>query len=334
METYMSSAAGEAGMQMRPSLETIREAQKFLGKYFAPTRLLAAPFFSQTTRKDVYLKLEMEQPTGSFKVRGAFWGLAQRMARGPVEEVIACSTGNHGAAVAFAAKQFGVAARIFLPTNCNPVKRGRIASLGAAIVESGESDLASAFQLASEYAKRPGVYFLNDATDEDLPAGPATIACETLEQHPATGTIVVPMGDTALIRGIAAAAKQIAPTVKIVGVQAERAPSYYLSWREGKVIGTETCDTIADGLATRTPEAVNVRDVIRLVDDIVLVSEEQMLRAIETLLLEEHVLAEPSGAASTAALLKASEGMSGDVVLVVSGANISRDVLWQAVGSR
>ena len=266
-------------------------------------------------------------------MRGAFWALAQRMKRGAIREVVACSTGNHGAAVAAAAKEFGIAARIFLPANCNPVKRGHIAVLGAVIVESGDSDPASAFALVAEYAKQPGVYFLNDATDEDLPAGPATIGCEILEQCPAASAILVPMGDTALIRGIAAAAKQLAPQVKIIGVQAERAPAYFLSWKEGKVVGTETCDTIADGLATRTPEAANVRDVKRLVDDVVLVSEEQMLRAIETLLLEEHVLAEPAGAASTAALLKSSAGCGDHVALVVSGANISREVLKRAVGS-
>jgi threonine dehydratase len=328
----MNSSASEADLQIVPSISTIHEARKFLAKNFAPTRLIAAPFLSQRTGRNVYLKLETELPTSSFKVRGALWALAQRMNRGQVQEVVASSTGNHGAAVAYAAKQFGIKAKIFLPANCNPVKRSRIAALGAAIVESGGSDLASAFTLAAEHAKQPGVYFLNDATDADLPAGPATIGCEILEQLPETTAIFVPMGDTALIRGIAAAAKQIAPQVKIIGVQAERAPSYYLSWKEGKVVGTETCDTIADGLATRTPEAANVRDVKNLVDDVVLVSEEQMLRAIEVLLLEEHVLAEPAGAASTAALLQSSSGCGDHLALVVSGANISREVLKQAIG--
>jgi threonine dehydratase len=321
----------KTGLSIVPSILSIREAQGFLAKYFAPTRLIRAPFLSQATGKNVYLKLESEQPTASFKVRGAFWALTQRMKRGPIQEVVACSTGNHGAAVAFAAKEFGIAARIFLPANCNPVKRGRIAALGAAIVESGDSDPASAFTLAAEYAKQAGVHFLNDATDEDLPAGPATICCEILEQLPKTNGIFVPMGDTALIRGVAAAAKQMAPQVKIVGVQAERAPAYYLSWKEGKVVGTDTCDTIADGLATRTPEAANVSEVKRLVDDVVLVSEEQMLRAIETLLLEEHVLAEPAGAASTAALLQGQAACGDHVVLLVSGANISSEVLKRAV---
>jgi threonine dehydratase len=329
----MNSLGSESRLEIVPSISTIREAQGFLAKYFARTRLIAAPFLSKATGKNVYLKLETELPTGSFKVRGAFWALAQRMKRGPIREVVACSTGNHGAAVAFAAMQFGISAKIFLPVNCNPVKRGRIAGLGAAIVESGGGDLASAFTLAAEYAKQPGIHFLNDATDEDLPAGPATIGCEILEQLPETSAIFVPMGDTALIRGMAAAAKQIAPQVKIIGVQAEQAPSYYLSWKAGKVVGTETCDTIADGLATRTPEAANVRDVKRLVDDVVLVSEELMLRAIETLLVEEHMLAEPAGAASTAALLQGKADCGDRVVLVVSGANISREVLKRAVDS-
>jgi threonine dehydratase len=326
-------AAGEAGLQIRPTIGAIREAQKFLARYFARTRLIAAPYLSQSTGKNVYLKLETELPTGSFKVRGALYALAERMKKGRVEEVIASSTGNHGAAVAYAAREFSVKAKIFLPANCNPVKRGRISGLGAEIVESGGSDLASAFELAAEYAKRPGVFFLNDATDPDLPAGPATIGCEILEQLPEASAILVPMGDTALVRGIAAATKQIAPQVTIIGVQAERAPAYYLSWKEGKVVGTETCDTIADGLATRTPDAANVREVRSLVDEMVLVSEEQMLRAIEALLLEEHVLAEPAGAASTAALLHANVSCGEHPVLVVSGANISREVLRRAVNN-
>jgi threonine dehydratase len=327
----MSAAAG---VEIEPNLVTIREAQKFLAKYFAQTRLIAAPSLGRRTAKNAYLKLETELPTGSFKVRGAFYALAQRMKKETVREVIASSTGNHGAAVAYAAKEFGIAARIFLPANCNPVKRERILALGARIVESGGGDLASAFQLAAEYAKQPGVYFLNDATDQDLPAGPATIACEILEQLPKVSAMVVPMGDTALIRGIAAAAKQVAPHVRIIGVQAERAPAYYLSWKEGRVVGTETCDTIADGLATRTPEAANVRDVRKLVDDVVLVSEEQMLEAIASLLMEEHIVAEPAGAASTAALLKAREGYGDFPVLLVSGGNVPREVLKRALSSK
>jgi threonine dehydratase len=318
---------------MRPELTTIRKAQGFLAKYFAATRLMGAAFLSERVGKRVWLKLETDLPTGSFKVRGALWALAARLTRGRVEEVVASSTGNHGAGVAYAGKLLGVKARIFLPAGCNPVKRERIASLEAEIVECGGADLAAAFELAREYAKSSGVYLLNDATDVDLPAGPGTIGSEILEQLPDVSAIVVPMGDTALIRGIAAAVKQLAPQVKIIGVQAEGAPAYYRSWKEDRVVGTETCDTIADGLATRTPDAANVRDVKSSVDDVVLVSDEAMLQAIEILLVEEHVLAEPAGAASTAALLAARADLGENVVLVVSGANISREVLRRAVGA-
>lgn len=318
-------------LSIAPSVAAIRAARKFLARHFPMTRLVPAPFLSKESGKHIYLKLETELPTSSFKVRGALWALASRLQKSRLKEVIASSTGNHGAAVAFGAKLLGLKARIFLPANCNPVKRARIAALGAEIIECGETDLAAAFELASEYAKRPGVYFLNDATDANLPAGPATIGAEILEQLRRVNSIIVPMGDTALIRGIAAATKQLAPRVRIVGVQAERAPSYYLSWKQNRVVGTETCDTIADGLATRTPDAANVCDIHNLVHDVVLVTEDEMLRAIATLLFEEHVLAEPAGAASTAALLKASARYGERIALIVSGANISRDVLQQAV---
>ena len=330
----MNPATSATQPAIQPSLAAIHEARRFLAQHFGPTRLVPAPFLSHETGKPVHLKLETELPTSSFKARGALWALATRLKNERVEEVVASSTGNHGAAVAWAAKLLGVKARIFLPVGCNPVKRSRIAALGAQIVESGGPDLAAAFTLVNEYSQRPGVYFLNDATDPVLPAGPATMGAEILEQLPEASAIFVPMGDTALIRGIAAAGKQLKPQIRIVGVQAERAPSYFLSWKENNVIVTETCDTIADGLATRTPDAANVREIRNLVDDVILVSEDEMLRAIATLLVEEHVLAEPSGAASTAALLKASGHLGNSVdhvVLVVSGANISREVLKQAM---
>jgi len=322
-------------LEIRPDVKTIREAREFLRGYFCVTRVVQAGTLEKRVGRRVWLKLETELPTGSFKVRGALWGLAARLKLGSVAEVVASSTGNHGAAVAWAGKLLGVKARIFLPVGCNPVKRARIAALGAEIVESGGADLASAFLLAERYAQEPGVYFLNDATDQDLPAGPGAIGLEILEQVPQAGAIFVPMGDTALIRGVAAAVKQTAPKVKIVGVQAERAPSYYRSWKEKRVVGTETCDTIADGLATRTPDTQNVRGICELVDDIILVSEEEMLRAIGILLMDEHVLAEPAGAASTAALLKsaASKNYGENMVLMVSGANISREVLQRAVAT-
>ena len=313
-------------------LTTIREAQELLRRHLPVTRLVAAPSLSHSPNRKVYLKLQSELATGSFKPRGALYALSITQSRREVREVIASSTGNHGAAVAFAAKRLGVPATIFLPENPNPVKRNGIAALGAKIVERGR-DIAEPFQHASAYAQAGNVYFLNDATDPDLPAGPATIACEILEQLPMADAICVPMGDTALIRGVASAAKQVSPGIKIIGVQAEHAPAYYLSWQQGHPVSTDTCETIADGLATRTPDAENVRCIRELVDEVCLVSEEQMLSAIRHLLLEEHVVAEPAGAAATAALLGRRESDGGNVVALVTGANISPQVLRTAVCS-
>lgn len=312
--------------------ERFREAREFLAGHLSQTRLVAASSLQRNPEQKVYLKLESEQPTGSFKVRGALYALHVNMKRRSISEVVASSTGNHGAAVAYAGKILGVKARIFLPKNSNPVKRANIEKLGAEIVEKGAIDLAGAFEAAFAYARESGAFFLNDADNPDLPAGPGTIALEILQEAPEVRTIYVPMGDTALIRGVAEAAKQVSPKVKIVGVQSERAPSYALSWRAGHAVGTDTCDTIADGLATRTPLAANVEAIRRLVDDVVLVSEREMILAIRRLALDEEVVAEPAGAAATAAFMNASnDHVSGNVALLVTGANVSREVMQTAI---
>jgi len=313
------------------TLADVARAQKILRPYLPVSRLIPAPSISQNGHK-VFFKLESDLPTAAFKVRGALYALAARLAHHPIQEVTASSTGNHGAGVAFAAKQLGVAATIFLPRNPNPVKRARIAALGAKVVESGK-DITEACSAAIEYSQNEGIYFLNDATDPELPAGPATIAAEIFEQLPATDTIVVPMGDTALIRSVGTTAKQLSPTVKIIGVQAERAPSYFLSWKAGRVIPTETCDTIADGLATRMPELDNVETIRRVVDEVRLVSDQEMLGAIRRLVLDEHIVAEPAGAAAVAAILQEPKLHGAQIVAIVSGANITAEVLQKALAA-
>ncbi|HXJ88979.1 MAG TPA: pyridoxal-phosphate dependent enzyme [Candidatus Binatia bacterium] len=314
-------------MSALPDMSAIREAQQLLRQYFAATPLARAASLSGP-KADVYLKLETALPTGSFKPRGAMYALIKNLQRGKIDEVTASSTGNHGAATAFAAQTLGVPATIFLPENPNPVKRKKIEDLGARIVSQGSSDLAAAFRKASEHSRRPGVYFLNDATDPDLPAGPATIGVEILGQCEDFSAVFVPMGDTALIRGVGGAIKQLSSRTKVIGVQAERAPSYVLSWRAGKPVPTDTCNTCADGLATRTPEAANVAAIREVVDDVVLVSEDQMMDAIRHLYLRETVLAEPAGAAATAAYL--ANPISGRVALLVSGGNITDDIRKRA----
>jgi threonine dehydratase len=313
-------------------IASAREAQRFLQQSLPATRLLPAPSLTSAAAPQVYLKVESDLPTGSFKVRGALYALSRRLGQGPVREVVASSTGNHGAAVAYAARQLGVAATIFVPAGANPVKLGRIAAQGGRVVEGGR-DLSEAIDSASAYAAKQNACLLHDATDPDIPIGTATIGCEIVDQLPSVTTIIVPMGDTALIRGIAGAARALSPSIRIIGVQAERAPSYYLSWRQRRVVGTDSCDTIADGLATRTPIDANVRDILELVSDVRLVTEDDMLRAIRRLLIDEHVVSEPSGAAATAAFEQSRDEWRGDVVLIMSGANVTVEVLERALNA-
>ena len=314
-------------------MSDVLDARKFLEKSLTPTRLVRAESLERLSGAQVWLKLEIENPTGTFKVRGALNSVQRRSQQSRFDGVVTSSTGNHGAAIAFAARQMNIRSRIYLPENPNPVKRYKIARLGAEVVEVGR-DLEESREHAAKFSKESGWALIVDVDDPYIAAGAATIACEILGQAPSTDAVLVPVGDSNLIRGIAYAAKQIRPTIRIIGVQAEKAPAYYQSWKEHRSLSTETTDTIADGLSTRTTTEDNVRQLIDLVDDIRLVSEEEMLRAIAFLLINEHTLAEPAGAAATAALLKSGKEFAGrNVALLVSGANIAPDVLRRAIAS-
>jgi threonine dehydratase len=292
---------------------------------FGPTRLERATSLSEQGR-DLYLKLECELPTGSFKVRGAVHSLSANLARRAIHGVVAASTGNHGAAVAYAGHLLGVPATIFLPSNPNPIKAARIRELDATLVETG-IDLSAAIDAARQFAAaRRDMFFLHDAEDPDIPAGTAEIGREIVEQLSSVEAIYVPMGDTALVRGVASAVKSLRPSIRIVGVAAENAPAYYLSWQSGAPVETESANTIADGLAVRRPLGPNVSDIRRLVDELVLVSEQEMLEAIARLLAGERVTAEPAGAAATAAWVKRCDSARLSVALVTGG-NIAPDVL-------
>jgi threonine dehydratase len=315
-----------------PSAKQVEEARELLSKYLRRTRLVRAESLERRADGRVYLKIESDLPTGSFKPRGALNALLANAGQRTLAGVVAASTGNHGAAVAYAARIANLAATIFLPENPNPVKRARILGLGAKVVERGAADQLAAIEAAAAFSGEHGHYFLDDSSDVLVPAGAATIASEILEEVPRPDVIFVPIGDTALIRGVAAEAKRRHPTVRIVGVQAEQAPAYARSWEQGRVIVTETCDTIADGLATRHPLEANVHAIRQLVDEVRLVSERELLDAIRLLLLDEHVVAEASGAAATAALLQDASAYAGqNVVLLMTGANVPLEILRRAV---
>src|SRR6266516_1828592 len=207
-----------------PSPSQVTAARQLLSRYLQPTRLVNAESLESRSQAQVYLKIETDLPTGSFKLRGALNALLTTAAQRALPGVVAASTGNHGAAVAYAARIAKIGATIFLPENPNPVKRTRIVALGAKVVERGAMGQTAASEGAAEFARAHGHYFLDDASDPLVSAGTATIGSEILDEIPAPDVIFVPMGDTALIRGVAVEAKRRHPGVRVVGVQAEHAP--------------------------------------------------------------------------------------------------------------
>jgi threonine dehydratase len=315
---------------MIPTSEQVNDARELLRRFLRPTRLVPAGRLGRESDTQIYLKLETDLPTGSFKPRGAIYALMKTLEQRSIKGVVAASTGNHGASVAYAARLAKLPATIFLPQFPNPIKRARIVALGASVKEV-EWKPDSLEKAAAAFAKEHDYYFLNDASDEFVPVGTATIAAEILDDLPTANVVIVPMGDTALIRGVAAEAKRRSPNIKIVGVQAAQAPSYVRSWQEDRVVTTETCDTIADGLATCVPLEPNVRVIRELVDEVCLLSEDELLQGIHTLLFEEHVVAEAAGAAATAAYLQDPTAYAGtSVVLLVTGSSVAHELLRQA----
>ena len=312
--------------------QQVNDARELLRRFLRPTRLIPAERIGRDSETQIYLKLESELPTGSFKPRGALYALMKNLEQRSINGVVAASTGNHGAAVAYAASLAKLPATIFLPQSPNPIKRARIVALGGVVKEVEYQSLGNA---AAAFAQEHDYYFLNDASDEFVPIGTATIAAEILDELPTPDVIVVPMGDTALIRGVAAEAKGRHPAVRIVGVQAEQAPAYARSWQEDRVVSTDTCNTIADGLATCVPLEPNVRAIRELVDEVSLVSEDELIQGIRTLLFEEHLIAEGAGAAAAAAYLQKPAAYAGrSVVLLVTGSNIPHELLSQAATAR
>ena len=220
------------------------------------------------------LKCENLNPTGAFKVRGGINLLAAMEPRARARGVIAASTGNHGQSVAYAARVFGSRATVFMPEGANPFKVAATVSLGADVVQTGR-DFDAARLAAEEHAARHHLRYIHSSNEPLLVAGVATAALELLEAAPDLDTIIVPVGGGSGVLGAGVVARAINPAIRVVGVQAEGAPAVYRSWREGRRIVTDTVNTFAEGLATREPFEMPLALLPRLVDEIVLVSDDK-----------------------------------------------------------
>ena len=304
-------------------LKHFQEAKKRVDEVIIPTPLIYSEAFSKECKNQVYIKPENLQRTGAFKIRGAYNKIVKMDDEAKAKGLIASSAGNHAQGVAYAASKLGVKATIVMPQHTPLIKVEATEAHGAEVVLAGEV-YDEAYQKACDLQKEHGYTFVHPFNDEDVIEGQGTIALEILEELPEADIILVPIGGGGLISGIACAAKQIKPTIKIIGVEPEGAASALAAINEDQVVALKEANTIADGTAVKEIGDMTFDYIKEYVDGIITVSDYELMDAF-LLLVEKHkLIAENSGILSLAALKKLNENNK-KVVSLISGGNI--DVL-------
>lgn len=317
---------------MNVTMRDILSARGVLRRYLAPTPLYRHPLLSARLGFDAYVKHENHLPIGAFKIRGGLNLFANMGERELKHGVIAATRGNHGLSLAYAARQFGSRCLIYVPRNNNPEKNVLMQALGAEIVEWGR-DFDDARLEAEARAKSESLRYVHPANEPLLIAGIGTMALEIAETLPELDTIIVPMGSGSCASGTVIALRALVPHVKIIGVQAARAPALVQSLERGALVSTESADTFAGGLATRFAYELPFALLQGQLDDVVLVSEEEMRDGVREALETTHNVAEGAAAAAYAAARKLRTGLSGKrVVIVHTGQNTDRNTLRWALG--
>jgi threonine dehydratase len=284
------------------------------------TPLIKSSALSEIAGGDVYLKLENQQTTGSFKLRGALNVLSTLSADARKRGVVASSAGNHGLGVAYAAKHFGVPATIFVPSTAPQVKRDGIVALGATI-DTTQPDYDKAMDAAKAFAAKRGATFINPCLGEMLLAGQGTVALEILGDIPGLTTLVVNVGGGGLLGGCASLVRAVAPQVKIIGAQSENTAAMSRSLAAGHLVEIESLPTLADGLAGQIDD--EAFDIGRHgLDEMVVLSEAEIARAIAWLWEAEHQRVEGAGACGVGAVLLEHVRIATPAAIVVSGGNI------------
>ncbi len=306
--------------------EEIELAQHKIRRAVLRTPIIYSDTISKLTGKEVFLKLENLQKTGSFKIRGAYYKLSQSSDRLRKKGVVAASAGNHAQGVAFASSLLGIQSTIVMPEGASLAKQMATRSYGGDVILFGQdTDEALGYAKKSE---EEGKTFIHPFDDEKVIAGQGTIGLEILEDIPGVGAIIVPIGGGGLISGIATIVKKKKPRVEIIGVQSAHAPSAFYSLKRKKIIEVKVKPTLADGIALRRLGEITFPIIKKKVDEIVTVTEEEIASAILMLMERKRLVAEGAGATPLAALLS-SRGKIGPqkIVLVISGGNIDVNLI-------
>lgn len=316
-------------MMTKVTLEDVKKAQDTIKDIVKKTDILESTKLSSMTGANVYYKCENLQKTGSFKVRGACNKIANLTDEEKANGVIASSAGNHAQGVALGAKMNGIEATIVMPQTAPLAKVTATKSYGANVVLEGLV-YDDAYAKALEIQKETGATFLHPFNDEYVIAGQGTIALEIFEQmNNKVDTILCPIGGGGIIAGVAVAAKALNPNVKIIGVQTANIPSMHESMKAGKVTTAFKATSVADGISVKTVGELTFNIVKYLVDDVILVEEGEIAEGLLFLMENQKVVAEGSGAVTTAAILsgKYIPKKNENVVCIISGGNIDINTL-------
>ncbi|WP_367307077.1 threonine ammonia-lyase [Alicyclobacillus acidocaldarius] len=314
-----------------PTLEDIERARERIRGSALYTPLDYSETFSRLSDNEVYLKLENLQKTGSFKLRGALNKITVLAESGTLTGVVAASAGNHAQGVAYAARGRGVPCTIVMPEGASLAKIMATQRYGARVVLHGD-DYDAAYGHASEIAMREGLTYIHAFDDPDIIAGQGTIGLEIAEQLPDVSAVIVPMGGGGLAAGIAIALKSLRPGVKIYGVQAKAVPAFRHALDLGAIETVPGEPTIADGIAVRRPGVLTFEAAKRYIDDVVVVEEDEIARAMILLMERSKLVVEGAAATTIAAVLgkKVPAGL-GKVVAVLSGGNVDVVVLSRII---
>jgi threonine dehydratase len=316
-----------------PDLRDVFDARRRIAGRVVRTPLLPSPSLTRRAGAPIHLKLENHQRTGAFKLRGATNTLLSLTPDERERGVVTVSSGNHGRAVAAVAADLGIAATICLSSRVPPAKVAAIESFGVAIVVAGPTQ-DDADAEARRLVDEEGLTFVHPFDDPRVIAGQGTVGLEILEDLPEVESIVVPLSGGGLISGIAAAAKAAGPQIRMVGVSQDRGPAMYDSLAAGRLVDVIEEDTLADALAGGLgPENHHTFEMCRdLLDETHLVSEEEIAGAMAALLRDDHQVVEGGGAVGVAGLLTGRIEVRGPTVAVLSGGNVSIDMLLEVMG--
>ncbi len=315
---------------MKPTYEDVLKANEQRGEEIRKTSLMYSPIFSQLTGSEVYLKCEFQQKTGSFKIRGAYFKIKSLTDDEKKKGVVSASAGNHAQGVAFASSLEKIPCTIVMPKNASPAKVSATRGYGATVILEG-NNYDESWLKAKTIAEETGANIVHAFDDPKVIAAQGVIGLEILEDLPNVDEIYVPIGGGGLAAGILIAVKTKNPKIKIIGVQSKAYPAMKNSLDSGKLQSVGGASTIADGISVKKPGEVTFDIIKDLIDDIVLVEDDQIVKTMFLLMERGKMVVEPAGAAGLAYLLQAKPSPGKKVVPILCGGNVDMYLLGQIV---